>query len=82
MSVVLDSPVRVGTLWVAAISRIEAGGRAGRAGVAVAGVKTPLAVLVCEGGTTRAFDMAGEPLDEAAVELLCAGAWRRVSEAR
>jgi len=43
-------------------------------GVAVAGSKRPLAVLLHDGSTLRAFDPAGHPMSPAWVEVLHPGA--------
>ncbi|MDF0601522.1 hypothetical protein P1J78_12325 [Psychromarinibacter sp. C21-152] len=80
MKVALDSTVVAGGVRIAAICRRHVGGRAGRAGLAAAAEKTPLAILIDAGQGTRAVDMAGDPLDFAAVEALCPGAWRRFED--
>ncbi|MCC0076609.1 MAG: hypothetical protein H6898_08475 [Rhodobacter sp.] len=85
MSVVLDTPRRVGDVVVAALCRqvltpMRLGGGAG-AGIALAGAKVPVAILLAEGGGVRALGLDGAALADAQVEALCPGALTRMAEA-
>ena len=73
MAARLDRVVRVGGVAVAALA--EGAVRAGPYGVTASGSKAPVAVLVREGATTTAFDVAGEriPLERALFEREAAG---------
>lgn len=74
MAVVLDSPVHCGGLVIAALARIVLWPVAGAAGLSVVGHKQPLGVLLHDGSTLQAFDIAGRPLPGAEVEALLPGA--------
>jgi hypothetical protein len=74
MSVVLDLPVFRQGLAVAALSRVSLWRIDRAGGVALAGSKQPLAVLVHDGTGLRAFDLSGRALSGDEVETLHPGA--------
>ena len=77
----LDVPVQCGGLAIAALARITLWPIAGSRGLSVAGYKRPLGVLLHDGTTLRAFDVAGRPLTGAEVDALLPGAGRTLAEA-
>lgn len=73
-TVTLDPPVFCKGLAVSALSRVSLWPTGLAGGVAVAGNKHPLAVLVHDGTAMRGLDLAGRPLSPAEVETLLPGA--------
>jgi len=78
MSIRLDPPRRIGARRVAALvsTRIDRGRWPG--GVSVFADKRPVAILIAEGATVRAFRPDGAPMTLAEVDVLCPGAVDRV----
>lgn len=76
MSVVLETPLRARGHWVATLSRVWVAGHGESGGLALAGGKQPLAVMIREPqGRVRAVDFDNRPLTRDQVEALCPGAW-------
>jgi hypothetical protein len=74
MAVTLDPPVFRHGLAVAALSRVSLWRIDRAGGAALAGSKHPLAVLLHDGTSLRAFDLAGRALTGSEVETLHPGA--------
>jgi hypothetical protein len=74
MAVTLEPPVFRNGLAVSALARVRLWPVGLAGGVAITGSKRPLAVLVHDGSTLRAFDLAGHPMSSARVEALHPGA--------
>ena len=74
MAVTLETPVFRNGWAVSALARVSLWPVGLADGVAIAGSKQPLAVLLHDGTGLRAFDPAGHPLSQAAVETLHPGA--------
>ncbi len=74
MAVMLEPPVFRNGLAVSALARVMLWPVGLAGGVAVAGGKLPLAVLLHDGATLRAFDLTGQPMSPARVEALHPGA--------
>lgn len=74
MVVMLEPPVFRSGWAVSALARVMLWPVAHAGGVAVAGSKQALAVLLHDGTRLRAFDLAGHPMSDARVEALHPGA--------
>lgn len=73
-TVTLDPPVFCSGLAVTAISRVSLWPKGFAGGVAVAGSKHPLAVLLHDGTAMQGLDLSGRVLSPAEIESLLPGA--------
>jgi len=85
MSVVLETPRRVGGVVVAALCQqvltpMRIGGGAA-AGLGLTGAKVPVAILLADGGGVRALGLDGAVIADAQIEALCPGVLARMAEA-
>ncbi|MCP3969493.1 MAG: hypothetical protein GY717_04090 [Rhodobacteraceae bacterium] len=74
MSLVLDRPVRVGAVTLAALCRVRVVPHGWRGGAAVVASKDPVALLIGSGGQVSGFAPDGRALGPEALEALCPGA--------
>jgi hypothetical protein len=81
MAVTHDPPVFRNGWAVSALARVMLRPMGLADGVAIAGSKHPLAVLLHDGTSLRAFDLVGHPMSLAAVEALHPGAARTLAAA-
>jgi hypothetical protein len=81
MTVSLEQIISVGPLQIAVISdcTITANHRNGAA--IITGRKQPVAILIMQRKTLKAFGVNGNPMTRNHIEHLCPGAWRTALEA-
>ena len=77
MTIALDETVRIGPLKITALSETTVTIRKGTHSVLATGRKQPLAILICQSGTLKAYCPDGQPLSRSYVETLCPGAWQK-----
>jgi hypothetical protein len=79
MTLALDPPILRGGMAIAAVARRHVWHLAAGGALSAAGWKDPVAVLLHDGRTLRAIDMAGRTLTDEAARALLPGAEDRLA---
>ncbi len=82
MTLVLETPRDHGGWRVAALCEQTLVAHSGRGRLAFGGRKRPVAILLYDGGTVAAVDLAGRTLDLDRLEARCPGLTRVMTGAR